>query len=111
MSKLFLSANFTNQNEKNSNAIFQFSYIDQNLTNHSNFKSLRRFLNLVLNDKILTQIEHDLKRCSPTKIFHVMFYLKKRYRNFIAKSVEMIKQSLKTKEKKPYKKKLSTKND
>ena len=52
-----------------------------------------------MNDKILTQIEHDLKRCSRTKTFYVIFYLKNRYRNFIDKSVEMKKPSLKTKEK------------
>ena len=79
MSKLFLSADFTNRDKKNSNAIFQFSHINHILMNHSDFKSLRRPLNVVFNDKLLTQIEHDLKRCSRTKILHVMFYLK----NFI----------------------------
>ena len=91
MSKLFFSTNFINRNEKNSNAIFQFNYIDHILASHSNFKSLRRFLNVVLNNKILTQVEHDLKRCSCIEIFHVMFYLKERYRSFIDKNVEIIK--------------------
>ena len=103
MSKLFLSTDFTNRKKKNSNAIFQFNHINHILKNHSNFESLRKVLNVVLNDKILTQIEHDLRGCLRTKTFYVMFYLKERYRNFIDKSVEMIKQSLKTKEKKSYK--------
>ena len=106
MSKLFLSTDFTNREKKNLNAIFQFSHIDYILKNHSNFKSLHKSLNVVLNNKILTQVEHDLKRCSRTKTFYVMFYLKKRYRNFIDKSVEMIKQSLKTKKKKKFIKKI-----
>ena len=109
MSKSFLLADFTNRNEKNSNAIFQFSHINHILTNDFDFESLRRFLNVVLNDKTWTQVEHDLKRCSHTKIFHVMFYLKKRYRDFIDESVQMMKQSLKTK-KKIYEKNLFTKN-
>ena len=99
MSKSFLSANFINREKKNSNAIFQFSHINYILTNYSDFEFLRKFLNVVLNDKILTQIEHNLKRCSCTKTFYVMFYLKKRYRNFIDESVKIMKQSLKTKEK------------
>ena len=100
MSKSFLLANFINRKKKKFNAIFQFNHINHILKNHSNFESFRKFLNVVLNDKILTQIEHDLKRCSRTKTFHVMFYLKERYRTFIDKSVEIIKQLLKTKEKK-----------
>ena len=99
MSKSFLSANFINRKKKNFIAIFQFNHINHTLKNHLDFESLRKFLNVVLNDKILTQIEHDLKQCSCTKTFYVMFYLKERYRNLIDESVEMIKQSLKTKEK------------
>ena len=110
MSKLFLSANFINREKKNSNAIFQFSYINYILKSHSNFEFLRKSLNVVLNDKILTQIEHDLKRCLRTKTFHVMFYLKERYRNFIDESVEMIKQSVKKKKKTKERKNLSMKN-
>ena len=100
MPKSFLSADFINREKKNSNAIFQFSYINHILKSHSDFEFLRKLLNVILNDKILTQIEHDLKRCSRTKTFYVMFYLKNRYRNFIDENVEMMKQSLKTKEKK-----------
>ena len=55
MSKSFLSAEFTNRNQKNSNAVFQFSHINHILASHSDSKSLRRFLNVVLNDKILIQ--------------------------------------------------------
>ena len=99
MSKSFLSANFTNRDEKNSNAIFLFNHIDHILASYSNFESLRRSLNVVLKDKILTQIEHNLKRCSRTEVFHVMFYLKERYRSFMDKNVEIMKQSLRTKEK------------
>ena len=99
MSKLFLSANFINRKKKNFDAIFQFNHINHILKSHSDFESLCKFLNVVLNDKILTQIEHNLRRCSRTKTSHVMFYLKKRYRNFFDESVEMIKQLLKTKEK------------
>ena len=99
MSKLFLSANFTNRHEKNSNAIFQFNHINHILTSYSNFELLRKFLNVVLNDKILTQIEHDMRRCFRTETSHVMFYLKERYRDLINKNVEIMKQSLKTKEK------------
>ena len=99
MSKSFLLTDFINREKKNLNAIFQFSHINHILANHSNFESLRRSLNVVLNNKILTYIEHDLKPCSRTKIFYIMFYLKKRYRNFIDKNVAMMKQSLKTKNK------------
>ena len=97
MSKSFFSTDFINRKKKNSNAIFQFSHINHILENHSNSKFWRKSLNVVLNDKILTQVEHDLRRCSRTKTFHAMFYLKERYRNFIDENVEMIKQSLKTK--------------
>ena len=91
--------------------MFQFNHINHILAYYLDFKLLRRFLNVVLNDKILTQIEHDLKRCLRIKIFHVRFDLKERYQNFIDENVEMIKQSLKTKRKeKDYKKNLSTKN-
>ena len=88
MSKSFLLADFINRVKKNSNTIFQFSYIDQILANHLNSKLLRRFLSLVLNDKTLTQIEHDLKRCLCIETSHVMFHLKKRYENLIDKSVK-----------------------
>ena len=99
MSISFHSANFTNRRKKNSNANFRFNHINHILKNHSNFEFLRKSLNVVLNNKILTQVEHDLKRCSRTKTFHLMFYLKERYRNLIDKSVEIIKQSLKRKKK------------
>ena len=99
MSKSFYSTDFINRNKKNSNAIFQFNYINHILTSHSNFEFLRRSLNVVLNNKILTQVEQDLKQCLHTETFHVLFYLKKRYRKVINKSVEMMKQSLKRKEK------------
>ena len=99
MSKSFLSTDFINRKEKNSNAIFQFNHKDHILTNYSNFESLRKSLNVILNNKILTQIEHDLKRCSHTRIFQIMFYLKERYQTFIDENVEIIKQSLKTKKK------------
>ena len=100
MSKSFLFADFINRNKKNSNAIFQFSHINYILASYSDFEFLRRSLNVVLNDKILTQVEHDLKRYLHIETFHVMFYLKERYRNFIDKSVEMTKQLLKTKKEK-----------
>ena len=100
MSKSFLSTDFINRKKKSSSAIFPFNYINHILARHSDFEFLRKSLNVVLNDKTLTQVKHDLRRCSRTKTSHVMFYLKKRYRNLINKNVEMIKQSLKTKEKK-----------
>ena len=106
MSKIFLSIDLNNREEKKSDTIFQFNYIDHILTSDSCFESLRRYLNVVLNDKILTQIEHNLKRCLRTEIFHVIFYLKKRYRKFIDENVEIMKQSLKTKEKKKIMKKI-----
>ena len=86
MSKLFLLAGFTNRDKKNSNATFQFSHINHILANHSDFEFLRKSLNVVRNNKILTQIEHALRRCSHTKTFYVMFYLKERYRNLIDKA-------------------------
>ena len=109
--EVIFSTDFTNREKKNLDAIFQFSPINYILKSHSDFEFLRKSLNVVLNDKILTQIEHDLRRCLRTKTFYVMFYLKKHYRNFIDESVEIIEQSLKTKKKERiYKKNLSTKN-
>ena len=100
MSKFSLLTDFINRKKRNFNAIFQFSHTNHILKSHSDFKSLRKSLNVVLNDKILTQIEHDLRQCLHMKTSHVMFYLKERYRNLIDESVEMIKQSLKTEKKK-----------
>ena len=97
MSKSFFLTDFINRKKKNSNTIFQFSHIHHILANYSNFEFLRKSLNVVLNDKIWTQIEHDLRRCLHTKTFQIKFYLNKRYRNFIDENPEVMKQSLKTK--------------
>ena len=57
--------------------------------------SLRKFLNVVLNEKIVKKMKHDLKRGARIEIFHVMFYLKERYRNVIDENNTMFEKEIK----------------
>ena len=89
MSKSFFSTDFSNQMEKDFNAFFQFRHFDSILSNSLNSKKFRSFLDVVLNDKIMQQIERELKLCKRPKIFQIMVFMKKHYRNIFDKNVNL----------------------
>ena len=63
-------------------------------------------MNVVLNDKIMQQIERELKRCERQEIFKTLFFMKKHYRDIFDKNVNLHKYA----KKKPEEKKTVKKN-
>ena len=91
MSKSFFSVDSSIQTKKNIDAFFKFPHFVFVFSKSQNSKKLRKSLNVVLNEKIMTQVERELRRCKREKIDKIMYFMKKHYREILDKNVNFHK--------------------